>query len=137
MAQSTATQAAANWKAGTAGAGQKWSQGIANCQVNPMQLAAAQADKAVANYSAAKDRMVSGLNATSVQTWKSQAAASQSNYTQGATKGLSKYTQAATKMASQVWPAMKQASAAAGGGVAGMTAAYEVMQTAKANGQTK
>lgn len=137
MAQKTAAQAASNWKAGMGSAGPKWAQGIANCNVNPMALAAAQSDKAQANYVAAVPRMVAGLNATPVGFWKSQAAAAQSNFAQGATKGLPKYTAAVAKLAGTVWPGQRAASQAAGGGQAGMDAAYQYVQQQKASGMTK
>jgi hypothetical protein len=136
MAKSV-TDIAAKWKQNVAAAGGKWNNGIQQYAGNPMQAAAAQADKAVANYGAAKDRMVAGLNNTPVSFWKSQAAASQANYTQGATKGSPKYTKAIQVLSSQVWPAMKQASIAAGGGPAGAAAAVQALMDAKRNGQTK
>lgn len=139
MAQATAATAAANWKAGMASAGPKWSAGIQNCQVNPPALAAAQVNKAVANYTARAPQMAATLAAYPVGQWKAACAspAAQSNYTNGAAKGLTKYTAAVTKLASTVWPGQKQASEAAGGGQAGMVAAYQFVQQAKANGQTK
>jgi hypothetical protein len=137
MAQKTAAQAASNWKTGMAAAGPKWSAGIAACNVNPMQLAAAAVDKATANYVAAAPQMVAQLNATPVGFWKSQAAAAAGSFAQGATKGLPKYTSAVAKLAGTVWPGQKQASMSAGGGAAGMVAAYQYVQQAKASGQTK
>ena len=47
------------------------------------------------------------------------------------------YTAAVTKQAATLWPGQAAASAAAGGGQAGMDAAYQFVQQAKANGQTK
>jgi hypothetical protein len=139
MAQATASQAAASWKAGMAGAGSKWSQGVANCQVNPMQLASQAVDTAVANYTAQAPQMAAKLAAYPVGNWKAACAspAAQSNYTNGAAKGQAKYTAAVTKLAATVWPGQKAASVAAGGGSAGMVAAYQFVQQAKANGQTK
>lgn len=119
-----------------AGKAANYTTGINNCQVNPMQLAASQADKAVANYSAAKDRMVSNLTSTPVSFWKSQAVAGAAKWAAGATKGLPKYTAAIQKLVTNVYPGMKAASAAAGGGPAGAAAAIQFAMTAKANGQT-
>ncbi len=134
----TVAQMAAAWAAGVRSAGTAWNNGIQQYAGNPMQAAAAQADKAVANYSAAKGKMVARLNATPVGFWKSQAAASQVNYTNGATKGLPKMTAALTTLQSNLWPAMKAASMAAGGGAAGAQAAVQVAinygQTGSATG---
>jgi hypothetical protein len=135
MAKSV-TDIANKWKSGVAGAASKWSAGIQGYAGNPMQMAAAQADKAVANYSAAKDRMVAKLNATPTSFWKSQAAASQSNYSQGATKGLPAYTAKMTKFSSSLWPGMKAASQAAGGGPQGGAAATQYAMDQKAAGNT-
>lgn len=133
----TAAQIAQAWQSGMAGKGANYAQGIQNCAVNPMQLAAAQADVAVANYGAAKDRMVNGLNATSVAFWKSQATAAQAKWQQGAAKGLPKYTAKIQKLVANVYPGMKAASMAAGGrGGAAAAAAIDYLIQAKANGQT-
>jgi hypothetical protein len=125
------------WKAAVAGAGGRWNAGIQGYAGNPMELAAAQGDKAVANYSAAKDRMVANLRATPTSFWKSQAAASQANYTNGSNKGLTAYTKAIQTMSTGVWPGMKAASQAAGGGPAGAAAAIQYSMDAKAQGRTK
>lgn len=130
------TDIASKWKNGVAGAASRWVAGIQGYQGNPMEMAAAQADKAVANYSAAKDRMVAKLRATSTSVWKSQAAASQANYTQGATKGLPKYTAKMQKFSASLWPGMKAASQAAGGGPLGGAAATQYAMDQKAAGNT-
>lgn len=133
----TAAEIAQNWQQGMAAKGAKYSQGIQNTTVNPMQLAAAQADTAVANFAAARDRMVANLNATPVAFWKSQAVASQAKWQQGATKGLPKYTAKIAKLVSNVYPGMKAASMAAGGrGGAAAAAAIDYLIQAKRNGQT-
>jgi hypothetical protein len=139
VAQKSATAAAGNWKAGMAGGAAKWAAGIQACNVNPMALAAQAVDKATANYTAAAPRMAAALAAYPVGNWKAACAspAAQSNYVNGASKGLPKYTAAVTKMAASVWPGQKQASAAAGGGQAGMVAAYQFVQNAKQQGLTK
>jgi hypothetical protein len=133
----TAAQIATAWQQGMAGKGANYASGIQNCQVNPMALAAAQADNAVANYAAAKDRMVAGLNGASVAFWKQQAANSQAKWQQGAAKGMTKYTAKMTKMVNGVYPGMKAAAMAAGGrGGAAAAAAIDFLIQAKANGQT-
>jgi hypothetical protein len=133
----TPAQIAAKWQAGVQRSGTAWNQGIQSYAGNPMAAAAAKADTAVANYAAAKDRMVAGLNNTSVSFWKSQSAASQQNYTQGATKGAPAYTKAITVLSANVWPGMKAASQAAGGGPAGAAAAIQYAIEAKQQGRTK
>ena len=133
----TPAQIAQALQQGLAGKGANYSAGINNCTVNPMALAAAQADVAVANFAAAKDRMVANLNATPVAFWKSQATAAQSKWQQGATKGLAKYTAKITKLHATVYPAMRAASLAAGGkGGAAAAAAIDALIQAKVNGQT-
>lgn len=133
----TAAEIAAAWQAGMAGKGANYARGINGTQVNPMALAAAQADTAVANYAAAKDRMVNNLNATPVAFWKSQAAAAQAKWASGAAKGLPKYTAKMQKLVNGVYPGMKAASMAAGGkGGAAAAAAIDFLIQAKANGQT-
>jgi hypothetical protein len=133
----TAAEIAAAWQAGMASKGAKYAQGIQNTTVNPMALAAAKADDAVANFAAAKDRMVANLNATPVAFWKSQAAAAQAKWQGGAAKGMTKYTAKIQKLVSTVYPGMKAASIAAGGkGGAAAAAAIDFLMQAKQNGQT-
>lgn len=98
----------AAYKQGMASAGPKWAAAIQACTVNPMQLAAAQADTAVNNYAAAKGKMVAGLNAASTSYWKSQSAAGQSAFAAGGTKGATKYL---AKMQGQVAVMQAQRSA--------------------------
>jgi len=88
----TAAEIAQSWQQGMASKGAKYAQGIQNTTVNPMALAAAQADVAVANYAAAKDRMAANLTATPVSFWKSHAAAAQAKSHSGEAKSLPKYT---------------------------------------------
>jgi hypothetical protein len=130
------SQVAAKWKAGVAGGGAAWNAGIQGYAGNPMELAAAQVDKAVANYSAAAPRMAARLRATPVSTWKSQSALSQSNYVQGATKGLNAYTAKMQRLSVSLWPGMKQASQAAGGGPQGAAAAIQYAIDQKQAGNT-
>ena len=140
MAQALPAAAASAWKTGVSGAGPKWAAKVAACTVNPMALAAtALQEKGAANYAAAIPGMVASLNAYPVGSWKAACGtpAAQSNYTNGASKGLAAYTAAVTKQAATLWPGQAAASAAAGGGQAGMDAAYQFVQQAKANGQTK
>ena len=133
----TAAQIASAWQAGMAGKGAAYAAGIQNCTVNPMALAAAQVDTAVANYAASAPRMAANLNATPVAFWKSQAVAGQAKWAAGAAKGLTKYTAAMGKLVANVYPGMKQASLAAGGrGGAAAAAAIDYLIQAKANGQT-
>jgi hypothetical protein len=135
MTASVAT-IAAKWKASGATAAQAWNNGIQQYAGNPMAAAAAEVNKAVANYSAAAPRMAANLQATPVSFWKSQAAASQSNYSQGFTKGLPAYTAAIQKLSTSLWPGMKSASQAAGGGPQGAAAAIQYAIDQKNAGNT-
>lgn len=133
----TAAEIATAWQQGMQSKGAKYAAGIQNTTVNPMQLAAQQADTAVANFAAAKDRMVNNLNATPVAFWKTQSAAAQAKWQSGAAKGMTKYTAKMTKLVNNVYPGMKAASQAAGGkGGAAAAAAIDYLIQAKANGQT-
>ena len=92
MAKTTA-QILANWQKGMAAAGPAYVQGTGATTSNPMQLAAAQAQKAVQNYS---NSLTSGqwaakLNATPVSYWKSQCAGAAQKLAMGAQKGGPKY----------------------------------------------
>lgn len=130
------SQIAAKWKNGVAGSGEAWSAGIQGYAGNPMEAAAAQVDKAIAHYNAAAPRMAANLRATPVSFWKSQAAASKGNYVSGATKGLPAYTAKMQKLSVSLWPGMKQASQAAGGGPQGAAAAIQYAIDAKNAGNT-
>ena len=133
----TAAQIAQAWQQGMAGKQANFAAGIDATTVNPMALAAAKADEAVANYAAAKDRMVAGLNNTPLGFWKSQAKAGAGKWAAGAAKGLPKYTAKMTKLVNGVYPGMKAASLAAGGkGGVAAAAAIDYLIQAKANGQT-
>jgi len=80
-----------------------------------MALAAAQADKAAANYAAsvASGQWAAKLNSTPISTWKSQAAAGAARLASGAAKGAAKYTAAITAL-QPVYQQMAAASQAAG-----------------------
>ena len=133
----TAAQIAQAWQQGMAGKTGNYTAGIQNCNVNPMALAAAQVDTAVANYANAAQRMAANLNATPVAFWKSQAAAGAAKWAAGASKGLPKYTAKMAKLVANVYPGMKAASMAAGGkGGAAAAAAIDYLIQAKQNGQT-
>lgn len=115
MAKSTAAIAAA-WQKGMAGAGQAYTAGTAGTNKNPMALAAAQADKAAANYAASvsSGQWANALNAVPVSAWKAGCAAGASRLASGAAKGLQKYTTAIQAL-QPTYAAMKQAADANGG----------------------
>jgi hypothetical protein len=132
MAVKTAQQATQAWQAGIAGGSAKYSAGIQSTNVNPMELAAAQTDKALANYTQAvtSGRMAAALRATPVSFWKSQATNSAAKWSAGAQKGLTKFTAAAQRMQS-AWQGAHDAAKAAGPDpVARFTAAMNVMVAA-------
>jgi hypothetical protein len=138
MAEKTVQQMATKWQQGMAAGQANFQAGVNNTTKNPMALAAAQADKAQANYIAAVPRMVAGLNKTPTSFWKSQTTNSASKWAAGAAKGMPKYTAALTKQQASVWPLMRQAAAAAGSdpGAKAM-AAVNAMVMAKQQGLTK
>jgi hypothetical protein len=106
---------ATKWQQRMAAAGPAYAAGVQGTNKNPMQLAAAQASKAAANYQNAvgSGQWAAKLNATPIGYWKSQAAAAQSRLGAGAQKGAAKYTAAITAL-QPVWQQMAAASAAAG-----------------------
>lgn len=114
MAKSVA-EIAQKWKDRMGTAGTAYTQGINNTAKNPMALAAAQAQKAQANYvnALASGQWAQKLNSTPVAYWKSQAAAASARLASGAAKGLAKYTAAITAL-QPVWQQMAAASQAAG-----------------------
>lgn len=70
-----AQDVADKWASRTAAAGPDYAKGIANTQVNPMELAAAAKDKWLANIqaAAAAGRFEDGLRKVSPQAWKEKA----------------------------------------------------------------
>jgi len=71
----TLQQVVDKWFTNTQGSSNTYKQRIADTQVNPMALAAAQADVAKRNYAAAIDsgRWAEALNSTPVAVWKDAA----------------------------------------------------------------
>ncbi len=63
-------QVAAKWSQNLGAAGTSIQQGVAAVTVNPAEQAAAQASLAVTNYAAAKDKMVAGLQRTTLSQWQ-------------------------------------------------------------------
>jgi len=106
---------AGKWQQRMAQAGPAYSAGVNGTTKNPMQLAAAQLPKALANYTNAiqSGQMAEKLNSTPVAYWKSQSSAAAPKLGQGAMKGQAKYIAAITRL-QPVWANMKQASIAAG-----------------------
>lgn len=114
MAKS-AQEAGANFVKGMGAAGSRYTQGTGGVTASPMAAAAAKADKALQNYTAAisSGQWAASLNATPISYWKSQCAANAGKLAQGAQKGLAKYV-AAIQALQPTYAAMKQASMAAG-----------------------
>jgi hypothetical protein len=135
----TTQQIVANWQKGMASAGAAYTAGI-NAVVNsPMAAAAAQAQKAMANYNAAlsSGQWANSLNNTSLSYWKSQASAAAAKLSMGATKGTPKYT-AAINALQPVYQQMRAASAAAGTDpVAKASAALTVLIAAGKKGKAQ
>lgn len=131
----SAQTATSNWMTGMQLGGAKWLAGINAYTGNPMALAAQQAPKAMANYSKvlSNGSWAAKLNSTPVATWKQGASMGQAKFASGAAKGQIKYQAYATAFA-PVWQQMAQASQSAGGGQAGMNAAYQIQVAAGRKG---
>lgn len=65
-----AQQVAAKWAQNLGAAGTSIQQGVAAVTVNPAEQAAAQANLAVQNYAASKDKMVAGLGRVTLSGWQ-------------------------------------------------------------------
>jgi hypothetical protein len=61
---------AKKWSQNLGSAGQSIAMGVQSVTVNPAEQAAQQADLAVRKYAAAKDKMVAGLQRTTLQGWQ-------------------------------------------------------------------
>ncbi len=117
------------WQQGMAQAGPAYTQGTGAVQQSPMAAAAAQAQKAQANYNNAlsSGQWANSLNATPISYWKSQCAGAAAKLASGAQKGTPKYTAAITAL-QPVYQQMKQASQSAGPSpIAKATAALTVL----------
>lgn len=117
------------WQQGMAQAGQAYTAGTAAVTQSPMAAAAAQANKALANYNNAinSGQWAASLNSTPISYWKSQCAGAAAKLASGATKGTTSYTAAITAL-QPVYAQMKQASNAAGDNpIAKATAALTVL----------
>lgn len=97
----SAEQAAARWKANTAGAGPTWSAGIESSSVDVAQRAIAAKGAAAANYQKAmsdgtyeKGWQASGGTAN----WKAKSAAKEGNYVTGVNAGAEKQASAIAKI---------------------------------------
>lgn len=137
MAALTAQQIAAKWQQGMAQAGQAFATGTAGVTESPMAKAAAQAQKAAANYanSVNSGQWAAALNAVPLSFWKSQCAGAAAKLASGATKGLPKYTAAVQKLI-PVYAAMRSAAdAAPDNPVAKFSAANALMVAAGKKGQ--
>lgn len=136
MAKPTAT-IVQNWKQGMASAGANYTTGTAAVTSSPMAAAAAQQDKAVANYTNAlmSGQWAASLQATTMQYWKAQCAQAASKLAAGATKGATKYQNAIAAL-QPTYAAMRAASDAAGDDpIAKATAALMVIMAAGKKGK--
>lgn len=123
-----------NWRAGMSQGAAKYKQGIADCQVNPMQLAAAKV--ADGTYLAAvtdavnSGRMVNKLNAADPAMWKANASgAGASAWSASIAKGGPKYDAQVSKLAA-AGAAASQAAAQATGPLAKVQASINAMKQA-------
>lgn len=133
MAVKTIQAGQQNYVKGMAGASAAYTAGTAAVTVNPMQLAAAQLPKAIANYTAAASNgtMAAALNAVSISDWKAATAAAGPRLASGGQKGASKWAKKIAPYA-QVWAQMKPAAQAAGDDpIAKYAAALAVLQNVK------
>lgn len=99
---------------------QNYKDGVNAVTVSPMQLAAAQADKAVTNYTSVitGGAWAAALNAVPISTYKTNAVAMAGRLGTGAQKAAPKYSRFLDKFA-PVWDEMKAASKAIpGSGIA-------------------
>lgn len=140
MARKTAAQMAANWVKGmqSPSAAQNYKDAMAALTVNPMELAAANLDKAAANFMQAvsSGRMAAKLRGVSMSAYKAACAQGASRLASGAAKGQPKFIIAAGRL-QPVYDQMKQASLASGGTPGQKAAAaIDVLVAAKQNGQT-
>lgn len=133
----TLQQIVQKWQNGMAQAGAAYTQGTGAVQNSPMAAAAAQAPKALANYSNAinSGQWAASLNSTPISFWKSQCAGAAAKLASGATKGTPKYS-AAIQNLLPVYQQMKSASQAAGSNpIAKATAALQVLIAAGKKGK--
>lgn len=140
MARKSKAQRVANWVAGmqSPSAAKNYKDSMAALTVNPMELAAANLDKAAANFSQAvsSGRMAAKLRGVSLSAYKAACATGASRLASGAAKGQPKFSAAQDRL-DPIYDQMK-AAAMASGGTPGQkaAAAIDVMVAAKQNGQT-
>lgn len=140
MARKTKAQRIANWQQGMQSpqAATNYKAAMQALTVNPMEMAAANLDKAAANFMQAvqSGRMAAKLRAVGMSAYKAACVAGASRLASGATKGLPKYTAAQDRL-DPIYDQMKQASMASGGTPGQKAAAaIDVLVAAKQNGQT-
>jgi hypothetical protein len=135
-----AAKAQQNYQSGVQGAAASWAQGIQGYNgESPMNLAAAQAAKAAANYAAVinnsgPDGWVAKLQATPVSYWKSQAAAGQAKYSMA--KGANKWSKWYSSTGIQMAQAMSASAAAdKAQGVGGIQRAVNALTVAQSMGR--
>lgn len=129
--------ATAKWARNLQGAVQSYKDGISSVTENPMQLAAAQQDKALQNYTA---MMTSGawankMNSMPLDAWKAPALnIGAQRLASGVAKGTPKMQAALTKFAPAYEQARQIARSTAGSGksraLAVQSAVYDIMKQA-------
>lgn len=110
-----ANSAISNWSKGGSGKKQQYIEGIQRVSVNPMQLAAAQEAKMLANTTEAitSGRWASKLRSKPISDWSGPAIAKADNFVRGFTgPGLQKYTAFVNSIA-PVWAQTSSAAKAA------------------------
>ncbi len=133
-----ATEGATNLQTKISQSGSKWQQKIAACQLDPTELAAAQASKASANYAAVVNNTGPGgwaakLRAAGVSGWKAGCGSDAASQYQGsARKAARKWGNWYTQTGASMCQAMRD-SAAAGreSGVDGIQRCVAALNVAK------
>jgi len=122
--------ATAKWARNVQGGQQSYKDGIQGTTENPMQLAAAKADVALANYTEAisSGRWANKLANTPVEVWKQNSINAAGRWASGVQKGTPKVQAHLTKFA-PVYEQAKQAARAIQG--TGESAASEKMLAAR------
>ena|SRR5690348_433553 len=109
MAVKTAAQAGQNWLNAAPRATANWSAGIQATQVDPTQLAAQQAQKAVLNFSAVVNsgQWARRLADAGKAKWQANSLAKQANYSTGYSAGQSAYEQGYTAFWNYMGPQLQ------------------------------
>lgn len=134
----SAAVAVQKWQQGFSQAGPAYQAGIAAVNSSPMAAAAAQASKAVANFSAVVNNgsWAASLNAVPLSAWKAACQQGVAKFSMGAQKGLPKMQAYAQKF-QPIWQQASDAAANATGSIGKFTAAMNVMVAAGRKGMSQ